>query len=216
MNLGDSLSGPLHPLETAQFLMATDWLHVSGNHERQLLTLPGASMGLSDAYAASQLSRRELDWLGSLPAAARLGDDVFLCHGTPVDDTEYFLETVDPSGVRMAHPAEVSHRLGTIESRLVLCGHSHVPRALRAPSGQLIVNPGSVGLQAYDDDRPYPHVIETGSPDARYAIVERRDNEWSAALMSVPYGFESMVSLARQRHRPDWAAALASGRSGIL
>lgn len=34
-NLGDSLSGPLLPLETAQFLMAQDWTHLAGNHERQ-------------------------------------------------------------------------------------------------------------------------------------------------------------------------------------
>ena len=27
-NLGDSLSGPLLPLQTAQFLMAQDWLHL--------------------------------------------------------------------------------------------------------------------------------------------------------------------------------------------
>lgn len=39
VNLGDSLSGPLLPRETAQFLMARDWLHLAGNHERQLLTL---------------------------------------------------------------------------------------------------------------------------------------------------------------------------------
>lgn len=29
-NLGDSLSGPLLPLETARFLMAQDWIHLAG------------------------------------------------------------------------------------------------------------------------------------------------------------------------------------------
>jgi predicted phosphodiesterase len=38
VNLGDSLSGPLLPLETAQFLMAQSWTHLAGNHERQVLT----------------------------------------------------------------------------------------------------------------------------------------------------------------------------------
>lgn len=38
VNLGDSLSGPLLPRETAQYLMACRWLNLPGNHERQLLT----------------------------------------------------------------------------------------------------------------------------------------------------------------------------------
>ena len=36
VNIGDSLSGPLRPLETAQFLMAQDWINLAGNHERQI------------------------------------------------------------------------------------------------------------------------------------------------------------------------------------
>lgn len=34
VNLGDSLSGPLQPSETAAFLMAQPWVHLAGNHER--------------------------------------------------------------------------------------------------------------------------------------------------------------------------------------
>lgn len=33
VNLGDSLSGPLLPRETAGFLMAQDWVQLRGNHE---------------------------------------------------------------------------------------------------------------------------------------------------------------------------------------
>jgi hypothetical protein len=68
-----------------------------------------------------------------------------------------------------------------------------------------------VGLQAYEDDYPYPHVIETGSPDARYAIVERRAAGWVAELLTVPYDHQKMAELARLRGRPDWARALLTG-----
>jgi predicted phosphodiesterase len=44
-NLGDSLSGPLWPVETADLLMAQGWPTIAGNHERQLLTLDRARMG---------------------------------------------------------------------------------------------------------------------------------------------------------------------------
>ena len=40
--------------------------------------------------------------------------------------------------------------------------------------GRLIVNPGSVGSPGYRETHPYPHVIEAGTPDARYAILRTR------------------------------------------
>ena len=86
-----------------------------------------------------------------------------------------------------------------------------MPRSVRTPKGQLIVNPGSVGLPAYDATRPEPHVMETGSPDARYAIVEGEGRTWSASLLAVPYDYAEMSKLARARGRHDWAHALATG-----
>ena len=217
VNLGDSVSGPLLPLETAQFLMShkDDWVHLAGNHERQLLTLGPGRRSASDEFAHSCLGAAQLAWLASLAPSFRYSPDVLLCHGTPGSDCAYFLETVEPTHVRAATQAEIKARLGTaVDAQLVLCGHTHVPRAVRAGAGPLIVNPGSVGLQAYDDLHPYPHVIENGSPDARYAIVERPDRggAWSAALIAVPYAHcAEMAALARSRQREDWAAALASG-----
>jgi len=40
LNLGDILSGPLWPAETADWLMPRGWPTIAGNHERQVLTLP--------------------------------------------------------------------------------------------------------------------------------------------------------------------------------
>lgn len=211
VNLGDSLSGPLLPRETAAFLMAQDWVHLAGNHERQLLTLGPGRWGPSDEYAHAQLTSAELAWIATLVPCRQLNDEVLLCHGTPRSDLEYFLETVTPGGVRAATRDEVALRLGEVSAGLVLCGHTHVARVLRAGGGTLIVNPGSVGLPAYTDEHPHPHAIETGSPDARYALVERRAGAWGCELISVPYDWRSMSALARARGRSDWANALASG-----
>ena len=38
LNLGDIVSGPLWPRETADWLMRQDWPTIAGNHERQLLS----------------------------------------------------------------------------------------------------------------------------------------------------------------------------------
>ena len=230
VNLGDTLSGPLLPQETAQRLHPLPWLHVAGNHERQVLRLPVARQNASDAYTSSQLAETDRSWLASHADPCdprlhrgevwpeRLGPDVALCHGSPRSDIEYLLETPVGEEARLATPDEIRERLdGRIPPHITLlaCGHSHVPRSVRLGSGLLIVNPGSVGLPAYDDDHPYPlssfHRIETGSPDARYALAVKRDGRWFCELVSVPYDHESAAQQADLRQRSDWSHALRTG-----
>jgi len=210
INLGDSLSGPLLPRETAHFLMAQDWVHLAGNHERQILEAQ-APRGASDAYARAQLGSAELEWIAGLGPSLDYAEDVLLCHGSPRSDLEYLLETVEPGRLRLASAREIEQRLDGATEALVLCGHSHLPRSLRTPRGQLLVNPGSVGVPGYVASAPYPHVVENGAPDARYAIVERHGAVWRANLIAVPYDFAPMAQLALQRGRPEWQRALATG-----
>jgi len=211
VNLGDSLSGPLLPRETAQYLMDKGWLSVAGNHDRQVATQDPSEMIPSDAYAHSRLTEAEFRWLRSLPPCSRLAPNVFLCHGTPGSDRVYLLESIERGRVRLASAGEIESRLGAEESSLIGCGHSHVPRSVRASQGQLVVNPGSVGVQAFDDAGRVPHVVETGSPDARYAIAEKGREGWSVTLVSVPYDYRSMAKLARANGRPDWVEPLLTG-----
>lgn len=214
VNLGDSLSGPLLPRETARFLMAQDWLQLAGNHERYVLGGGALPREPSDAYAHAMLGTAELDWLRTLTHRHALADDdAFLCHGTPAHDDVYFFETVTPQGLRAATADEVAARLGEVRAALVCCGHTHTPRLLRSRRGQLLLNPGSVGLPAYGDALPFPHAVENGAPDACYAIAERdADGRWSGELLTVPYDHEAMAVLAERRERPEWAHALRWGR----
>jgi predicted phosphodiesterase len=211
VNLGDNLSGPLLPQETARFLMSSDWLSLAGNHERQILELRPGHGGPSDRYAASQLSDAELSWLRLLRSSFRFSDDLYLCHGTPASDCHYLLETVSGSSTRLATAQEIDARLGGERSPVIACGHTHIPRAVRTDEGQLLLNPGSVGLQAYQDNVPAPHSVELGSPDARYAILERGPTGWIVQHLCVPYDYESMAALARRRGRPEWEKALLTG-----
>lgn len=227
VNLGDIVSGPLWPAETADRLMALNLPTLAGNHERQVLTHSPDKMGASDRHAHEQLAPRHRAWLASLPAMLQWRDDVLLCHGTPTSDLTYWLETVtedyEPGrspGVRAASPTEVLQRLGDamhgVVQGLILCGHTHVPRCERVADGRLIVNPGSVGLQAYDDVHPHPHIIETGSPQARYALLTQAPTGWQVELRSVDYDFEAAAQQAERNGRPDWADALRTGRVGRL
>jgi predicted phosphodiesterase len=210
VNLGDALSGPLLPLETARFLMERDWAHLAGNHERQILDADAPGRGPSDEYAHARLGKDELAWVATLRPSRTEGDLVF-CHGTPGSDVEYFLETVGPGGMAAASAGEVEERLGAVGAPLVACGHSHVARVVRSARGQLLVNPGSVGLPGFVSTWPAPHRVEARSPDARYAVVERSERGWAATLVAVPYDHEPMARLAEAQGRPEWASALRSG-----
>ena len=225
VNLGDILSGPLQPAETADLLMARNFTTIRGNHERQVLELIDQGQYLdplsTDGYTAGQLASAHLDWIRSLPESLELaGGDILLCHGTPASDLIYWLETTVPgfgaahaTGIRPATADEVRERLGaTAQSghSLVLCGHTHVPRLAQC-GDVLIVNPGSVGLQAYDDAHPHPHVVENGAPHARYAIAEKTGAGWRVDLRAVPYDHLAQSRVAASRGRNDWAHALATG-----
>ena len=121
-------------------------------------------------------------------------------------------------GVRAATLAEATERaraaMQGVPHGVILCGHTHVPRVLRLADGRLVVNPGSVGLQAYDDAHPHPHVIENASPHGRYALLTRRPAGWQVELRAVPYDHEAAARLAEANARPDWADALRTGFVG--
>lgn len=170
-------------------------------------------MSRSDRLAHESLLPAHRAWLATLPPTLELGDDALAFHGTPTDDLTYLLETVEPDGARPATVEEVLARLGPhADRRLLLCGHSHMQRSLLLPTGALVVNPGSVGWPAYDDDVPYPHQMEAGTPHARYALVEQDDGSWRNAFHAVEYDWEQAARTAESNNRPDVAHALRTGR----
>jgi diadenosine tetraphosphatase ApaH/serine/threonine PP2A family protein phosphatase len=136
---------------------------------------------------------------------------MLVCHGTPGDDAEYLLETPERGRLRPAGSAEIAARLGNTTARVIACGHSHVPRLVHLPDGTAIVNPGSVGLPAYTDDGPRAHVSETGSPLARYAVLEFTGSKVTVTLAAVEYDHACAAQQAAANGRPDWAVSLRTG-----
>jgi predicted phosphodiesterase len=221
LNLGDILSGPLWPAQTAERLMPLKLPTIAGNHERQVLA--GGRLSASDAHTAARLADTHRAWLAALPATLHPARGIACCHGTPASDLVYLLETVTDDfdrsagrpGIRAATTAEVAQRLdGFGAGGLVLCGHSHVARLRQLDDGTLVVNPGSVGLPAYDDVHPHPHLVEAGAPQARYALLTRRTAGWQVELRAVPYEHAAAARQAEANGRGDWADALRTGRVG--
>lgn len=211
LNLGDCVSGPLWPKETADLLMETGWPTIRGNHDRWVAELPVGTLGAADAFAWRALDAARREWLGALPATLTLEGGVFACHARPDKDTLYLLEDAEGGRLLRSPAAEIAARLAGVEATLVLCGHSHQQAALRLPDGRWIVNPGSVGCPAYGDPDPPGHASETGSPAARYAVVELDGAGIRTDLISLPYDHGAAARRAEANGRPDWAVALATG-----
>lgn len=212
VNLGDCLSGPLEAGRTADLLLSLDLVTVSGNHDRYLLEHAEGAMHEWEADAFAQLTPAHLDWLKTLPFSTVWRHAVFLCHATPSNDNTYWLEGVSAEGhVHLRPRAEIEALAGEVEQRLILCGHSHIPRVVTLSDGRMIVNPGSVGGPGYDDDLPYYHKVETATPLASYAILDETAQGWSVTSRLVPYDHMAMSRLAADRGRPSWANALSSG-----
>ncbi|MEM9678116.1 MAG: metallophosphoesterase family protein [Pseudomonadota bacterium] len=212
VNLGDFFSGPLDATGTAALLSDRGFSSICGNHDRYLVEQSRSDMGPSDRVAFDQLGKTQLDWIKGLPKTRTVFDDVFMCHGTPTSDSQYWLERVNDDGtVRSATLQEIEAEAVGVTASLILCAHTHIPRTIHLCDGRTIVNPGSVGCPAYDDDVPVYHHMQTGTPNASYAILERQESGWSVTFRSVPYASNEASALATQNARPDWARGLATG-----
>lgn len=217
VNLGDHLSGPLNAGRTADILIKYNFPSIRGNHDRWLTTRVPADMNSWDRFSHAHLEPRHFDWLRALPPTLVHRDEILLCHGTPSSDTTYWLEDLTAEGIlHMSARQRIEELAGDQDFPVILCGHTHIPRAVRLADGCLIVNPGSVGCPGYDDDEPVFHKVETGSPDASYAILEKTGQEttgdaWNVSFRRVRYDNLAMARLAADRGHAEWASALSTG-----
>lgn len=213
IDLGDILYGPLDPAGTAELHRAAGITAIRGNQDRVLGDPLGANPNPTMAFVHESLPPHHLAWVAGLPA--RLDrEDLRFCHGTPEHDDVYLLEAVHEAGVALRPEAEIAELLGPEAAPVTFCGHSHVPRVV-AVGDRLVINPGSVGLPAYDHDVPWPHVMEAGSPHARYALLTRTPDGWAIEQVLVPYPWQEAAARARRNGRPDWAEWIATGRARL-
>ncbi|WP_248708803.1 metallophosphoesterase family protein [Sediminicoccus sp. KRV36] len=211
IELGDAVSGPLWPAETFEMLAATGAIALRGNHDRWVARHPVEKLGTTDAFTHARLSAAQRAALGARPMTWR-GEGILAMHALPEDDLTYLLHESTEHGIRERPPAAVSALLPQPAGEgLILSAHTHRAHALRLADGRLVVNPGSVGQPAYTDATPYPHVMQAGTPHARWALLERRGATWRLAFRAIEYDWDAAASEAARHGRDDWSRALATG-----
>jgi predicted phosphodiesterase len=214
LNLGDSLYGPLRPRETAERIRNEGFPSIAGNEDRLILEAEnGPPHNFTIRENLEALDSPSLDWLRTLPSTL-VSSNLYLCHGSPGNDCAYLCEDVTDRGVILKETGKLADLLTGLSQSIILCGHSHVPRVVSLPNGKTVINPGSVGLPAYEDDVPRPHKMEAGRPDAAFTVITLE----SGRLMSVQprwvtYDRDAAVREALHNNRPDWARWLATGRA---
>lgn len=213
-NLGDSLYGPLDPIETAEILIELNIPSICGNEDRILVVHSNEDFKNNPSllYVLDLIDSKILKWIKKQKKIIEY-DDIVLFHGNPKNDSEYFIEKITENGIKIKNNLELEAQISGFNQEIILCGHSHIPRSIYLQNGKLIINPGSVGLPAYTDLHPYPHNMETCTPYARYCIIRKNEKQWWIEDISVPYDWEKAASLARENGRPDWANWLKHGRT---
>lgn len=214
LNLGDVFYGPIAPRATYEVLEKHKILTIRGNQDRQLYEATPDEVELNPtmAFVLDELGQYPLDWMKTLPTGKQLTGDIFLCHGSPASDLKYLLEDISTGHPRLRSNNKIIELLSGQPSELILCGHTHIARTVSLESGQLIVNPGSVGLPAYTDDEPVAHTMESFSPHASYVMLEKSRAGWLVQHRKVPYDFQLAAQECLTRGRQDWAHYLTTGR----
>jgi len=215
INLGDILYGPIAPRATYDYLASLNAITISGNQDRQIYEARKAEIDSNPTmqFILNDLGKSPLSWIKELPFDLQISSDIYACHGTPSDDLVYLLEDISSGRPVVRTDSEILKQLDGISSPIVVCGHTHTPRCVELSTGQIVINPGSVGLQAYTDDEPNVHSMQNYSSKASYVTLQKEtDGKWDIVFHKVTYDVQRAMSAAKMQGREDWVHFLSTGR----
>jgi predicted phosphodiesterase len=214
LNLGDSFYGPIAPKATYDLIRKNEFITLLGNEDREILEASEVQLEKNKTlkFVYDDLGDEVLYWIQDLPFEKLIGNDFYMIHGTYQDDSVYMLEDISSGTAELRDDKKILEILDDITSKFVLCGNSGIPRCTNLSSGQVVINPGSVGLQAFTKDTPNKHTIQNNSPEASYVILTVEDDQYDIELRKVAYDVETAALDAIKNGREDWAKALRTGK----
>lgn len=214
LNLGDSLYGPMDPGGTFELLSGRDLISISGNQDRFIVEnwKGDGDSNSTLSFVLEALPGEALVWLKDLNDQTSW-KNIYMCHGNLKRDDAPLIEKFNNEKIIQKKSDELESELKNVQEDLVLCGHTHVPKIIQlSGSGKFVVNPGSVGLPAYDDELPIYHKMESGTPLAKYMIIELEESRVNSfSQRHIPYNHEKAAEQAEKNGRADWAAWIRTG-----
>jgi len=194
---GDIIGYGPSPKECLDLVKTNCDVILQGNHDREVAHQNGAYSANEMAHeglkhSRKELSKREIEFLQSLPPTVELSDKALLAHSHP--------EYVDRY-VHAGNFSDVSTYMGDSHNYLIF-GHTHQQHAVEMSKFNrhgVVLNPGSVG-QPRDDD-----------PRAAYATIDLYSEEYE--FHRVSYDIKKVQYKIRERGLPiDTGKRLTDGR----
>lgn len=176
---GDLVGYYAFPNEVIEELHTSRIHCIKGNHDQAVITETPTDFSIPAKRAADwtrrQLSDSGFEYLGQLKRNIRrkIADlDLYMTHGSPVDNLNQYVREGDVTQSRM--------RVWFDDiPDIVVLGHTHQPMIVELED-TLVVNPGSVG-QPRD-----------GNPKASYSIIDTEDP--SAIIRRVDYDIDEVAN----------------------
>jgi diadenosine tetraphosphatase ApaH/serine/threonine PP2A family protein phosphatase len=182
-HLGDVVGYGPDPDGVVERLRGVGATGVKGNHDGAAVGDPGIEWFNPDARRAMEWTRTAVSpgtvaWLGALPKTIRIGDCT-LVHGSPREPIWEYITSVPVARASFA----------TLDGRIGLHGHTHLPAAFIEEDGRIevvspsdgselelrgrraLVNPGSVGQPRDGDPRSSFLVLDTNADTVHWHRV---------------------------------------------
>lgn len=208
--LGDVVGYGAEPNATVAWVREHAALTVRGNHDRACCGDRVIEDFSDSAYVAGQWTRSELtaenrEWLEQLPQGPLAMEGFYLCHGSPIDEDEYVINTYDAGFQYRYLPGDVcffghTHLQGAFAMRPGKVWFHAPDRDLALePGTSYLINPGAVGQPRDHDKRAAYAIYDTESRVVRF---ERTVYDIAGAQQAI-----------REAGLPEYLAArLALGR----
>jgi predicted phosphodiesterase len=208
--LGDIAAIGPQPAEVVARLIDLRCPVVMGNHDAWMLDpQPWEPTGLDpdrileiDSWCIEQLSPAQIAYLRSFEPTIELpiasGASLLLFHGSPRSNTEIIISTTRDD--------ELDQMLEGNHATALIGGHTHV-QMVRRHRGELLINPGSIGM-AFQRDGVTGRIRYL--PWAEYALVSWEAGCLRVELRRVPFDVEAIKQIALRSTMPHarwWADA---------
>lgn len=187
LNLGDMFYGPIEPRATYDLIRKNKFINILGDKDREILeaSLEQLENNPLLKYVYKDLGEDVLYWIQDLPFEKIIGGTYYMIHGTYFDDTQNLLENEKKE---KRSDEEIIKLTDNIEAPFIFCGNSYNPNYHRLNTGQIVINPGSVGLQK----------------EASYSILTIEDNQYNLEQINVAYDYEKAANKAKENGKTDW------------
>lgn len=206
--LGDLVGYGTFPNEVINLIREQNISTIMGNYD---FGVGNNSDDCGCAYkteSAKKLGERSIAWSNAtvtdenktylrklLPRISlRVGQvDVLLVHGSPRKINEYLYRDRSESSLQRI--------MDTIESSVLVCGHTHLPYDRQLSDGRRVINAGSVG-------KP-----KDNNHDACYLVLEATGDDITSDFIRVPYDVEKAATAIEATDMPDvFAKMLRDGQ----